>query len=585
MITSNYPLPMRTSLFKTYSPLISVFILLSGLFTFQAHAQRMDFEEVKVIAPYEPTISDAFKITFNPSIEDTMKVNIAFDYRINPQAIPIRFNMEPLSAARMRGEPLAKLYKGYVKAGLGSYITPYGEVFYNTLRSNEYHYGVHMKHLSSSGQIDQYGDTGYSDNRINLFGKRFIREHTLHAGLDYERNMVHYYGFMPDSIKVSNPLLIDSLTKKDYRQRFNFVSPSIQLSSNYLDSTKLQHQFNLHYHYLTDRYDASEQRVKFGGVLQKTLREDPMGFAEKQTFHLDLGVDYYNNRTLADTAHTALYKIAPTLSAKFKDFNFYVGINASIQSDTASHMRFYPLAGAQIGLIQDVLYAYASLSGELTKNNMRDLTTVNPFMQTSVPYAFMNKKSEIRGGFKGSISSFAAYNISISNSNIDNYPLFVTDFSTPLANQFMIVYDDIRLFNFRTEIFSNVGERLKVRFASDYFQYTLDNELQPWHEPTLKLTLNLRYNIQDKIILSADAYARNSIYARIPNPENNPDIPYLSEEIFGFHVDGNIGVEYRYTKILSVFLNLNNVQNQSLERWYNYPSHRFNVMGGVTYAF
>jgi hypothetical protein len=580
---------MKTRFSTIYIHLTCVFIILPSLFVLHAQAQEMDFEEVKVIAPYEPTISDAFKITFNPNIEDTMKVNIAFDYRINPQAIPVKFNMEPLTAARMRGEPLNKLYNGYVKAGLGSYVTPYGEAFYNTLRSNEYHYGVHLKHLSSAGQIDQYGDTGYSDNRINLFGKRFIRNHTLHAGLDYQRNMVHYYGFMPDTIRASAPLLMDSLSKKDYRQRFNFVSPRIELSSNYLDSTKLQHRFNLQYHFLGDRYDASEQRVAFGTTLQKTLREDPMGFAEKQTFHLDLGVDYFNNRTLADTAHTALFKIAPTLSATFKDFDFYVGINASIQSDTASYMRFYPLAGAQIALINDVLFAYASLSGELTKNNMRELTMVNPFMQTSVPYAFMNKKSEIRGGFKGSISSFAAYNISISNSTIENHPFFVTDFSNPLENQFMIVYDDIRLFNFRTEVFSNVGERLKVRFASDYFQYTLDNELQPWHEPTLKITLNLRYNIQDKIILSADAYARNSVYARINNPEyhpvNNPDLPYKSEEIHGFHVDANIGVEYRYTKILSVFLNLNNVQNQSLERWYNYPSHRFNVLGGVTYAF
>jgi hypothetical protein len=544
-------------------------------------AQQLDFDEVRVIAPYEPTISDAFKINFNPKIEDTIQANLNFDYSITPQQIPVRFNMEPLSPARMRGEPLAKLYKGYAKAGLGSYVTPYAEAFYNTLRSNEYHYGMHVKHLSSMGTIDDYGDSGYSDNLVNVFGKRFLRNHTLDASLGYERNMVHFYGFRPDSI--TDQGFLDTLKNTHYRQRFNYVSPQIGVRSNYLDSTKLQHSFNLRYYYFGDSYDASEQRLAFSGTLQKTLKEDPMGFAERQTFRLDLGANYFNNNHLLDNSHTGLFKIAPTLSAKFKDFDFFVGVNAMIQADTASYARFYPLAGAQATLIKNVLYAYASLTGDLQKHTMHDMTRVNPFMYTSAPYAFMNKKSEIRGGFKGSISSFAAYNISISNSTIENYPLFVNDFTPILGNQFNIIYDDIRLFNFRTEIFSNIGERLKIRFASDYFQYTLDTEQEPWHEPTLRLNLNLKYNIQDKIILSADAYARNSIFAKIPDATDTKG--FRSEEIHGFHVDASLGIEYRYTKILSVFLNLNNLQNQALERWYNYPSQKFNVLGGVTYAF
>jgi hypothetical protein len=437
--------------------------------------------------------------------------------------------------------------------------------------------------MSSGGKIDQYAHSGYSDNEVELLGKRFIRNHTLHAGVNYEHNMNHFYGFRP--AEFPDQAMIDTLEKSDFRQRFNFVSPNIEVRSNYLDSTKLQHNFKVLYHFLGDSYDASEQRVAFQGVLQKTLRDDPLGFAQKQTFHLDLGADYYKNQHLADTTHTALFKIAPTLGARFNRFNFYVGVNATIQSDTASHMRFYPLAGAQVNLINDVLFAYASLSGELVKNSMRNLTSVNPFMNTTAPYAFTNHKAEIRGGFKGSLSSFATYNISIGNSNISNYPFFVTDFSEPLANRFAIIYDDVRIFNFRTEIFSNVGERLKIGLSSDYYQYALETELEAWHEPTLRLAMNLRYNIQDKIILSADAFARNAIYARVPNTDANATLPYKAMEVDGLHVDGNIGIEYRYTKILSVFLNLNNVQNQPLMRWYNYPSQGFNVLGGVTYSF
>ncbi|MFW6350811.1 MAG: hypothetical protein ACOC2E_00350, partial [Bacteroidota bacterium] len=436
---------------------------------------------------------------------------------------------------------------------------------------------------SSAGGIDQYAHSGFIDNEINLTGKRFFRNHTLQADMNYNSNRVHYYGYKPDELE-NDPvlsLMVDSLTKQDIRQTFQFFSPAISLKSNFLDEEKLHHELGLEYYYLADRYNSAEQRLRLAGSMEKSLGEDPMGFAETQKFHLDLDLNYFYNQHELDTTNTGLVKIAPRLSSTYKDFDFYVGIDASLQADTASYMRFYPLAGAQVSLVENVLYAYASLSGGLDKHNLQQLRETNPFIQTSLAMPYMNVKSEIRGGFKGAISSFANYNIGISNKDISNYPFFVTDFTEPLNNKFTLLYDYVRVFNFRAEIFSNVGEKLKLRFAADYFEYTPETENWAWHEPTVKLNLSAKYNIQDKIILTADAFARNSVYARIQNADGT----FGREEIPGFHVDGNLAIEYRYTKILSIFLNLNNVQNQPLERWYNYPSQRFNVLGGVSYSF
>jgi hypothetical protein len=551
-----------------------------------AYGQQLDFDEIKVIAPYEPTISDAFKINFNPKIDDTLKVNIEFSYLINPVQIPTRFTVDPITPARMRGEPLAKLYNGFIKAGLGNYTTPYAEVFYNSLRSNEYAYGVHLKHLSSGGGIQDYAHSGYSDNAINLHAKRFTRNHTWYADLGYERNMVHFYGFRRDDFIGQFEMLdyIDELSNKDIRQRFNFLNPQIGFRSNYLDSNKLQHSVNFRYHLLSDRYDSKEHNVGTIVKLAKGLPEDPLGFADTQNFNLEFTADYFNNNILNDTIErigTSLFTLIPTLSSNYNDFTFYIGVRAAAQIDTASYAKFYPIAGAEINLINNVLVAYASLHGDLQKKSLRELSTVNPYMNTFTPLRFQNTKASLRGGLKGAISSVASYNFSVGNSSIENYAFFVTDTSSLLGNRFDIVYDDLRLFNFRAELFSHIGERLQLRFASDYYQFTLENELEPWHEPQLKFTVSVKYNIQDKIIISSDAVARNSIYARTFNDLGEVD----RIKIHGFHVDANIGIEYRYTKILSVFLNLNNVQNQALQRWYNYPSQRFNVMGGVSYSF
>lgn len=547
------------------------------------YAQQLDFDEIKVIAPYEPTISDAFKTNFNPRLDDTLQIDISFDYIINPVQIPTRFSVEPLSPARMRGEPLAKLYNGFVKAGLGTYTTPYGEVFYNSLRSNEYAYGLQLKHLSSGGGIDDYGHNGYSDNKINLYGKRFLRNHTIQGDLNYERNMMHYYGFRRDDYSENLEMLqyIDELSNKDIRQVFHYISPAMSFRSNYLDPTMLQHDMNLKYYYLTDRYDANEHRLEFLTTLEKSIIEDPLGFADNQSFQLDFSADYFHNKTTTDTINSGLIKIAPVLMAQIADFSFRVGVNASFQLDSTGYARFYPIAGAELNLINDRLFVYATFDGELQKHTLRDVSMINPFINTNSPLAFTNKKHELRGGFKGSISSFASFNLSVSTSSWGDYAFFVTDTSQILNNQFSIIYDDMRMFNLRAELFSNVGERLKLLLGADYYEYTLENELEAWHMPTLKLSLSAKYNMQDKIILSTGVFGRNSTYAKVFDDEGN----VTRREVHGFHFDLNLGVEYRYTKILSVFINLNNVSNKPLERWFNYPSQRFNIMGGVSYAF
>ena len=51
------------------------------------------------------------------------------------------------------------------------------------------------------------------------------------------------------------------------------------------------------------------------------------------------------------------------------------------------------------------------------------------------------------------------------------------------------------------------------------------------------------------------------------------------------YTDINLGVEYRYTKVLSGFVNISNLTGSRYYRWYNYPNYRFQIMGGVSYSF
>ena len=51
------------------------------------------------------------------------------------------------------------------------------------------------------------------------------------------------------------------------------------------------------------------------------------------------------------------------------------------------------------------------------------------------------------------------------------------------------------------------------------------------------------------------------------------------------YFDANLNIEYRYSKMLSVFAAFNNIGSVQYFNWYNYPGYRFQVMGGATLSF
>ena len=83
--------------------------------------------------------------------------------------------------------------------------------------------------------------------------------------------------------------------------------------------------------------------------------------------------------------------------------------------------------------------------------------------------------------------------------------------------------------------------------------------------------------MQEKIIIKADLFYRGTRYAPMYDGTVYTKLkPYF---------DANLGVEYRYSKQLSAFINFNNIGAAQYFQWYNYPSYRLQVLGGLTYSF
>src|SRR5260221_13641841 len=49
--------------------------------------------------------------------------------------------------------------------------------------------------------------------------------------------------------------------------------------------------------------------------------------------------------------------------------------------------------------------------------------------------------------------------------------------------------------------------------------------------------------------------------------------------------DLNAGVEFRITRQLNLWFQMNNLFNKKYERWHQYPVYGFNVLGGIVFSF
>jgi len=143
-----------SSTMKRAVKLIILLIITATIFhSGHVRAQEGLDKEIIVVQPYKPALSDAYKINVLPTISDTISIRPDFDYSILPKKIETGFEVRPIKAAKLVGEPLTKLYKSYLKLGVGNYLAPLAELNVNSLRSKNRSVGIYFMHQSVNGKV------------------------------------------------------------------------------------------------------------------------------------------------------------------------------------------------------------------------------------------------------------------------------------------------------------------------------------------------------------------------------------------------------------------------------------------------
>ena len=137
-----------------------------GLLAVQLSAQTQEGSglnagQVNVVQDYKPTLADAIKINTNPTINDSTPAVPRLDYSNINKTLITDFKIEPITPAKMKGEPLQKLNNNYVKVGFGNYLTSNAEAYLGSGRSKKMKYTFTGKNFSTAGSIKKYSFEGF----------------------------------------------------------------------------------------------------------------------------------------------------------------------------------------------------------------------------------------------------------------------------------------------------------------------------------------------------------------------------------------------------------------------------------------
>ena len=562
---------MKTLSSFKYSGII-VFIV---LFCSVLKAQPTQHETITVIGTYTPQLSEARKIGFTPEIFDTVIAVPKIEYRIVSVPQEIGFEVKPIPPAKMTGETFNKLYKNHLIAGMGNYWTPYIDFSHHSYRNKKLRGEIHLKHLSSGGKLTDYAHPGYSENKAGLSGHYLTENYTFSSGMDYIRNAVRFYGFMPDT-------LLPEFEKKDIQQVFNLLDFFLKGESNYLQKDRFHHSVGIKYQGLWDKFGVNEQNVYFNGGVKKYL--SIASFLHDESIHVDLSGGFFSQKWKLQNTSTGLVAIKPYLRVKLDLLELLAGGNIAAQLDSVGEIHFFPYGRLDLHIVPGSLGIFLGIDGTLERNTFRNFSEINPFINTEIiPADFTKTKNILYGGVSGGFGGRFNYRLMAKNKQHENLPLFLNDTlpfmkdtsAIAFGNRFTTVYDNVDILTLSMELQLNFNRKFSVELNSAYNIFSPETQAKAWHLPQYEGNLKAVYNIDDKIYGKFNLFVYGSRYAL----QNNTEIKL--DAVFDF----NLEAEYRYSKNLGFWIRFNNFTTKRHFYWNNYPSQRLNMMLGASYTF
>jgi len=498
-------------------------------------------------------------------------------------SIPVASTFTPAKGSSVRLDKLKKekLFQNYASLGYGNYGTILGNLYLNHRLGRGERIGGYIEHHSSQGGIDGLQlEDDFSISSAQLNYVKSLKTLVWNTDAAFKRQAVNWYG-----LPFETPIELDPKQ----------VYSNIELGSDVQFTKGVLRSGDIHLRRFSDAYESQEYHLTGETNFQFNLLDSPINSNIKVDYLKGSFAKNYNGIETQNYGNIQ-FSVAPSYQYIQDDLTVSVGFKAYYLMDSEQNKNdfyIYPNVEASYAVVNSIVVAYAGVKGDLYQNTYYDFAQINPFVSPTLDIRPSSTPYKVFVGTKGKLSQSIGYDVKGSFTREQNKALFRThsiqNFSAPnnynQGNSFGVVYDDVDVINISGALEIDMGQKLNVRLKGDLYKYTSDAEPIAWNLPEFEASLFLDYQLSDKLSMAANLFYWGSRqdttnFEGLFIPE--PITPNVTLDAF---LDANFQVSYEITNQFGAFVKVNNIANNSYNRWNHYPVQGFQILGGVSYKF
>lgn len=572
-----------------------LFLSLLGHISWAQETNDIGTETVTVVKPYSPTVSDAFKLRSDPSLEDSIVLQKKkINYSIFSVPVASTFTPAKGRASRVKKTPPPTLYNSYASIGLGNFNNAMLELYSGReFNRGENLFDVGLSHRSSRGDIESTPlDADFYNTKLDVsYGKK-DRDLDWGAAIRLQHQRYNWYGV---ELEEFDETILASLDETQ-----NYFNAQAKAHLNLEDS--FFKSGNIVLRRFWDTLDSGENRVVVKPTIELPITEELITIKTKfdyvnGTFE-NASLDNTTNESGIDYGHFQI-GVSPSLLILRDDLTLNLGANIVYGLDTensASNFFIYPAVTASYRLVDETVIAYGGIEGELRQNSYYDFVQENPYVSPTLDIQPTDQQYEGYIGVKGQLLPNVGYNVKGSYTAENRRPLFLLNPENQsrsdengyfLGNSFQVFYDDIKTLGLFGELNVDINRNFSLGINAEFYDYDTETDNPAWNLPAVKGSLFMDYQITDEWFLGANLFyvgEREDLDRVVlggPLPPVAPDVVLTLDAFF----DINAHAGYRFNEQLSIFVKASNIANNDYQRWANFRVQGFQALAGVSYKF
>lgn len=563
-----------------------ILLMISSIgFSQKKKKEKIATEEITVVKPFSPTVSEAIKIPMDPEIDSLdLEKKKEVLYSINSVPVASTFSPAKGKAKTLRRVPKERFYNNFISAGYGNYSTPIIEIFAHSNSSKYNDFGGFFNYHSSGGGIDGVVlNDDFRDLDIDLYYKQSERMFDWEVGAEIAYLSTNWYG-------LSKQIDYSETTLNSIQERQTYTN--VALEGKILFDDALIHKGDVLISRFSDKFKSGENHLELNSVI-----DFPIG---RELMYSEISLELLNGKFENDFFKTkdltyTYFNIGFSPNFEVIRENLTVNVGARLYYSITNNFEgskfyIYPKVTASYNVSDEALIAYAGVIGDLQQNSYQNFAEENPFVSPTLYIQRTNQQYNAYAGIKGLLNSKVRFNIKAAYINENNKPLYklnpsLTDGSNTVdegyeaANSFQIIYDDVNTIQFHGEVIFDLFKEFKFGGNIDFNSYSLKNEEHAWNLPLIKATLLGKYT-RKKWSAGADLFFSS---------DRKDEVAIITGEntrvTNSAYFDINLNGVYNLNDKFDFLLNINNILSNNYEVYTNYKVQGLQFFVGGKYKF